>query len=211
MIYIDVNVPDAIHSLERVVRKQVPFATALALTWTAADAQEAVRDDLPEHFTIRNTWVSKGIRIEPARKADWPNMSARIYSRDDFMARQEFGGLKVPRGHSLAIPTKEMLARAGGKRGIIRKKSRPKALLRDRAGAHRRTFIATMGDGTRGIVRRRSKKRLPIDLLYTLVPSARVKPRWDFEPTVREQVQRHFERHFGRALARAIATSKARA
>jgi len=207
VIYIDVNVPDAVKSLGRVARQQVPFATALALTWTAADAQAAVRDALPGKFTIRNTWVDKGIRILPAHKASWPNMSARIYSRDDFMARQEFGGVKVPRGHDLAIPMPEMLARVGGKRGIIRKRNRPKAILNTRRKGIK-PFVATMPDGTHGIFVRRNHERLPIDMLYALVPRAPVKPRWDFEPTVREQVQRQFERHFGRALARALASRR---
>lgn len=206
MLYIDANIPEVVRSFDELRFQQVPFAAALALTWTASDAQKAVRGDLPQRFTIRNRWVEMGIRIEKATKAQWPRPSAEIYSRDDFMVRQELGGTKVPKGNSLAIPTKDMLRRKGGKRGIIRAKNRPRALLS--AKGKRRAFIAKASDGTRGIFIRRGKKRLPVDMLYQLVPRAQVKPRFDFEPTVREQVQLRFEGHFGRALARAIASRR---
>jgi hypothetical protein len=50
--------------------KQVRYASALALTRTAQDAQEQVRRQLPNRFIMRSQWVPKGIRIQRATKAN---------------------------------------------------------------------------------------------------------------------------------------------
>src|SRR5260370_40269244 len=55
--------------MDEAANRQIPFALARALTRTAQDAQSDVRSDLPRRFTIRNTWVSRSIRITPATKA----------------------------------------------------------------------------------------------------------------------------------------------
>lgn len=83
-------------------RKQAVFAAAVALTRTAQEAQGEVVASLPERFTIRTGWVARGIRIQPARR---DRLEAVVYSRDEFMARQETGGTKEGRnGKSVAKP-----------------------------------------------------------------------------------------------------------
>jgi hypothetical protein len=83
-------------------RKQAVFAAAVALTRTAQEAQGEVVAELPERFTIRTGWVARGIRIQPARR---DRLEAVVYSRDEFMARQETGGTKEGRnGKSVAKP-----------------------------------------------------------------------------------------------------------
>lgn len=87
------------------VQRELPFATALSLTWTAKDAQEQVKDDLPDDFTIRRPWVAKGIRIKPARKsARLASIAAKVGSVDDFMALHQTGGKKTGRGGRVANP-----------------------------------------------------------------------------------------------------------
>ncbi|MDP3938462.1 MAG: hypothetical protein Q8R92_10020, partial [Deltaproteobacteria bacterium] len=48
--------------LERVIRDQIPFASALALTRTAQDARDSVIAGLDSKFILRNNWVKGGIR-----------------------------------------------------------------------------------------------------------------------------------------------------
>jgi hypothetical protein len=78
-------------AMSDVAERQTPFATALALTWTAQDAQAVLRGGLERHFTIRDRWTTRGIRIEPAKKR-W--LSAAVGSVDSYMARQVEGGTK---------------------------------------------------------------------------------------------------------------------
>jgi hypothetical protein len=176
--------------------RQVPFATALALTRTAQDAQLEVRRQLPQRFTIRNNFVSQGIRIVPATKT---TLEAAVLSRDDFMVRQEKGGTKTPKdGRSIAVPENVRV----NKRGIVTRANRPRQLL-DKP----RTFIATIR-GVRGIWQRQTKNRTPLRLLYALVPLVRVRPRFGFEETIRKVVTSRFARQFQVAFLQALRTAR---
>lgn len=56
---------------------------AEALTRTALDARDAVRETLPQRFTLRRPWVAQGIGALPATPR---RLVAVVYSRDRFMA-----------------------------------------------------------------------------------------------------------------------------
>jgi hypothetical protein len=55
--------------LDATARRQIPYATAVALTRVSQDAKAELRSGLRHYFTIRNGWVSRGIVNEPARKS----------------------------------------------------------------------------------------------------------------------------------------------
>lgn len=90
--------------LSRLETEQLPYATAKALTETAKQSQEAVRNGLAKSFVLRNTWTSKGIQYERAEKKDWPNAQATIGSRDEYMVKQEEGATVKPVNRLHAIP-----------------------------------------------------------------------------------------------------------
>ncbi|MEO5335214.1 MAG: hypothetical protein H7839_24650, partial [Magnetococcus sp. YQC-5] len=82
--------------------KQIQFASALTLTNLAKDAQAEVRRELPQRFTIRTNWISKGIQIRSASKND---LKATVLVLDQFMAIQETGGIKEGVfGRALGVP-----------------------------------------------------------------------------------------------------------
>ena len=81
----------------RAVGRQVPFATAKALTKTALEARDAVRAGLPARFEIRSTWTARGVTINPASKSDYPNAYAEVGTRHEWMVLQETGGAKAPK------------------------------------------------------------------------------------------------------------------
>lgn len=194
---IDATIPDLERKLSALARSQVPFATALALTMTAVDARDQVREELPRRFTIRRPWVSRGIRTSRATKR---RPEAAVWSRDEFMIAQETGATRRPRGRSIALPR----GIRRNVRQVVPRSRRPRRILENP-----RTFIAPLRGGDRGIFRRRGRKGRAPELLYRLESGAvRIRPRWEFEETVDQVVARRFERNFGRALARAIATSR---
>lgn len=194
MISISVDTTKAIKGLSQLAKDQLPFANARALTWTASDAQKAIRRELPRRFIIRNNYVSKGIRIEKATKA---NQAAKVGSVDEFMERQDKGGTKRPKGRHVAIPVK--IKR--NKRDIVTKSNRPRRIL-DKSGP-RQPFIATV-KGRLGIYQRVTKARTPIQLLYALRPTTQVKARFELERTVQKVVDERFERLFKLSLDDAI-------
>lgn len=86
------------------MEKQVPFATALALTRTAGQGQDRVREELPKHFTLRNKFTEGSIRFKRAEKRDWPNCKAIVGTISPYLEIQEEGGDKTADGKAFAIP-----------------------------------------------------------------------------------------------------------
>ena len=66
----------------------VRIAAAIGLTKVAKEAQTALKDEAASVFHLRNSWVPKGFRIEPATAA---KLSARVGSIDLYMDRHVDG------------------------------------------------------------------------------------------------------------------------
>ncbi len=185
------------------VGRQVPYATKKALDSVAFEARDAVRAGLhPPRFEIRSTWVAKGITVVKARKEDYPNATAVVGSRDEFMVQQETGGEKAPKyTGKLAIPTragqklKEVRRTASGK---IPKRGRPKPLI-----AAGKAFIDKATDEVR--LRQESASgpgRAPP--IFFLREKAHLKPRFEFRETVEGVVARRYGVIFREQLERAL-------
>ncbi|MBM3114267.1 hypothetical protein [Jeongeupia naejangsanensis] len=184
-------------------RKQLPFATAKSLTQAAQAVQQQVRADMPKRFAISRKWIINGIRIEPARKS---RLSARVYSRDKFMGRQEYGGEKRSQDTQvwrwkgkLAIPTDE--ARGGKPHGVVPKKNWPENL----AGA---LFQIRTRDGLDLLCLRR---RGQVQVMYVLEDEVEVDARLKLRETGDRIANVVFPKLFGTNMARAIAQSRRQA
>lgn len=200
MLTVDVDTKQLANSLLRAPRNQVPFAVAMALTRTAQGIQQQLKQDVDKRFTLRNNFVRNAIRFDKATKRDLSAVvgvatSARYDT--DFMERQEFGGLKTPRGRHLAIPVE-----AGrGKRGIIRKSQRPRALLEN----EKRYFTGFI-KGTYGLWKRVKKGELK--LIYKMPQKGQVKERLGLRDTVGRQMQAKFNKNLFDALDYAARTAR---
>jgi len=193
---ISIDTRATIAALDALARKQAPFATALALTKTAQAAQAEVKRTLPQRFTIRNNFVEKGIRVEAARKRDWPRPRAAVYSKDRFMALQETGGVKTGKsGGSVGVP---VTVRRTPKQTLPPSRW-PKALLRKP-----NHFILQTRNGP-ALARRKGGG---IELLYGFAKSVKVKPRLGMASTVENVARKAFVREFEKALAHAMRTAR---
>jgi hypothetical protein len=90
------NISDLERGLNQFAKKELPYAVVRGLTAVAKQAQTQVRSELSQHFTIRNSFVSRGITVEPARKTDWPHAQAVVLSKDAFMTDHEQGAKREP-------------------------------------------------------------------------------------------------------------------
>src|ERR1051325_4706485 len=80
--------------------KQFPFATALALTRTAKDAQPAVRArmqkdfDRPTPFTLNSTYITPAKKTDPVPTADvyFKNEASKGTPAAKYIAPEVFGG-----------------------------------------------------------------------------------------------------------------------
>lgn len=187
---IDIDMSGLSALFKDIYGRQIPFAMALTLTRTAQDCQKEVQRKLPTQFTIRNTWTEKGIRITPASKT---NLQSSIYTKDDYMVLQNDGGVKKPRsGKVLAIPE----AIRTSNTDILKRSMRPKSLLGKKKSG---IFYAVMPSGMKGIWQREGKKGKP-KLLYAFKTDAKVKPRFNFEPTILKTASESMDRQFNLAM-----------
>ena len=182
MLKLDVtaDVAQASEHLSDLAEKHIPNAAAKALTRTAFDARDAVRDSLPERFNLRRPWVKWGVGVTPAKPR---TLMAEVWSRDRFMALQEAGGTKT--GTS-AIPLGPMAQKA--RTQVIPKSQWPGQVM-----AKKNVFYRAGS-----VFERRGEKR--ILALYLLRRQQKVEPRFGMADTVRSVALREYQRQMERAL-----------
>jgi hypothetical protein len=192
------DIKQAVAKLQSITdAKQLPFAIARALTVTARDVQDEVRNNLAQRFTLRNNWVRQGIQIQRATKQ---NLEAMVFSRDAFMGLQEVGGAKSPLGNYLAVPTS--LVRRTPK-DMIRKADRPKSL------GNKAEVIEFMGRKWLALKRsRKGRNKNDLRLMYLLVPRADIEPRLKLRDDGLRVSQAVFQRRLQESLELALRTAR---
>jgi len=173
--------------LNRLRSGRAAKAIAEALNKTAMSARDAVRKDMPRRFTIRRPWVLQGIGIRLARSG---SLEAAVFSRDEFMREQEFGGIRHG-SKARSIPM-------GRIRDLHRKTVIPKAMRPQTLMGKRSTFYRN------GLLFERKGKN-HIELLYQFRKQTKIPQRFGMEETVRSEVLRVMRVNFERELLKAMA------
>lgn len=189
------------------------FAMALALTRTVQATQTYLRSHLASDFTIRSSWVAKGIRIVPATKA---TLTAAVGSKDAFMRLQTIGGQKTPRNsRAVAIPIgarptlqsttrpgkwpSRLLSKVVGARryGPVRKGQRQRSLARSGY------FVAKQGHlaPDHEILYQRKGRR--VVAIWRFAAAVLIKPRWHLLAALEKTAKLEFERQLAAAFKRA--------
>jgi len=189
--------------MQEIVEKQIPFATAKALTLTAKDAQAELRGNLGKHFTVRNKHLARGIRIKSAKKRDAPNIYAEVGSIDAFVVKQaeSSGTTEIkPAGGRRFVPVPVRVRRS--KRQIVRRSKFPAKLLKRPRHAffdgHRRDRV--------GLARYKGRAGAQtLSLQWWLVDRTKVRGRWPFLRTVTKVAKRKAPEHLARELEKAAA------
>jgi hypothetical protein len=71
---------DQLSELTDLEQRQIPFATALALTRTAQDVKAAIEAEMPTVFDRPTNWTLNSLRLIPARK---DRLLARVWIKDE--------------------------------------------------------------------------------------------------------------------------------
>jgi|GEM_PF-1227518 len=192
MLKLDVtaDIAKATEHLSELAQQHVPNAAAKALTRTAFDARDAVRDGLPERFNLRRPWISRGIGVTPAKPR---TLMAEVWSRDRFMAAQESGGQ-----HPDARPIPAGLLREMAQTQVI-----PKRLWLGQVMAKPTVFYRA------GMVfeRRPDRSLMPLYLLRHQ-SGIEVQARFGMAETVRSVALREYRRQMERALREELAKAQ---
>jgi len=198
-IRVDIQGLDATKKYIYGVAKQIPFATALALTRTAKEIQREEIAHIRNAFTVRGSWLREGgkfgVGIVPASKE---NLVAVVESRAPWLEAHEEGTTRTPEGAHFAIPQKDIHRT---KTQVIARSQRPKALKRAFKVESKRgvpLLLQRVGRGKSSILR----------VMYQLTGRAKIDPRLRFFETGRAVVERVWRRIFSEALDHAIRTAR---
>ena len=202
----NINIASNISTLAKAIdafgKNQIPFATHRALNDTAfAVRKEIVERTYPSSFLVKNKQFAKTMfRVErsPSKRV----LVASVFDRlgRDYMVDQAEGGIKVPRGKSIAIPAQDR-PQVRGRASYNRNK--PRTVL-----GRPRAFVQTVGNQEM-ILERRTKKRYPLKRLYLLEDSpVRIPKRFPFYEDGRRTAIRSFDKSFAKRFAAAKRTAR---
>ncbi len=213
----EINVATNVTSLTQIMnafgKDQLPFAMAQSMNQTAFEMRtQTIERTWPGDVTQRNKRFMRSAMMTTTKRsgnyATKKNLNVTVgnYPKGhkmnrDFMERLAVGGVKKPRGTSLAIPGRDAsLPRTAG--GAIRKANRPRQLLN-----RKNVFRITSKGGADLIVRRATKKRYPLQVLYLMDSDGNVKKQFDFYEDAGKQgkisMARNFKKNFKKAQASA--------
>jgi hypothetical protein len=183
-------------------------AASTALTWTAKDAQKALKSDTESVFHLRNRWVPGGIRIKPANRG---SMEAQVGSIDKYMERHVMGAHHPPkkagnalvyRGGSGKRASGGLLVPVYGSIGDAKTHTKARNRLKRMEGTKRKPFVIKAKSGKVLLVRRATKKRLSLVVLAALENQVHITPEWNFKGEVQGVVNARFGENFLRAMAK---------
>jgi hypothetical protein len=192
------NLVDFERKLTMLEKKDLPYATAVALTRTVQDAQGSIIQAIPHIFRTTKKWWNKnqptGVKIRGANfKA--AKLTASVFTSAYFAALQEAGGIKTPhRGKLLAVPTPAV----------------PKS--RRKSGGARKTLSLKNAFATPwGIYTKKGGKKNPkLVKQFAWATHAVIPGRFGFRTMAAKVARRRFRQHLDRELAKAVAKTMER-
>lgn len=232
MVSLGAEISECRRDLTTIQRQELPFVVAKTVTDLAKGSQGKIQRDMRQRFTIRSHWPIRGVRIEPAKKSDmrrYGQCEGAVKHLDHYMTLHEEGGEKenLSRGEPsgsrkrTAIPhyqSRRSLRTGTGRlkqsaKKYLQKPSSTTGLFTRKRGVHRKPkpFIISASGNRSLVVIRRNKHRDNLKYLFVLADRPRVKPRFEFEKTVRvyarENIRRRFAENMRSAMAPVLAQS----
>ena len=98
------NIKEVTKGLSSLQKKQIPFATMLALNDTAFALHKTYKKQTTQKFDNPTQFTQKGFRVDKAKKT---NLVAVVYvdkKREDYMKLQVDGGIRTPKNSAIVIP-----------------------------------------------------------------------------------------------------------
>ena len=218
MIHLSVssNSRQVADQIEKKLERQIPFVTSVALNNTLVKTRnDEVWRDYERVFTARNKAFFRQVaHVYRSKRGQAKTFGAVIGSIQEkmvtpppgvapaggrtadtsFMRRHVSGGVKTPRGASIAIPMTGRVGRKAG--GGIRKAQLPRSITGSKRGFRAGKYI----------MRRKNKKQ--IEAVYHLAKSAKIRGVWNPHMSVFRGVNSRIRHEFAAAWIRAIKTMR---
>ena len=174
-------------------RKQLPFATSRALNDAAfAVRKHTVERAWPEAVDVKKrSFARSAFRVKTSSKV---KLRAEVFARhgSEIFERQARGGIQIPYGSHLAIPTTNALTPTG--------RIRRAAVIRGNTRMFKARFGRTLGLWTRN--------RKGLQLMYHLVPRVRTPKSFRFYEDAERVAVKTFRRQIRKRLREALRTAR---
>jgi len=203
-IKVTTNISTIAKAIDAFGKDQIPFATHRALNDTAfALRKHIVEKTYPKSFEVKNKSFARAMfRVE--RSPSKRKLSAAVYDRlgRNYMVDQAEGGIKTPRGKSIAIPGQDR-PQVRGRASYNRHK--PRTVL-----GRPRAFVQKVGNQEM-ILERRTQKRYPLKRLYLLEQQpVRIPKRFPFYEDGGRKARADFDKYFAKRFREARMTARRR-
>ena len=208
MLSVHSNTKQLTAHLNRIQRKQIPFATAKALTQTAFDVKRTLQNALPRRLDRPTKGIINSVQVDKATKY---NVTARVgfaglgfgktawkESPAKIMRRHIKGGTRYPNKRAIAVPVKQRTNKYG---------NLPRNKISKLLGEKAKYFSGTpKGMSNAGIYQRQKKK---LKMLVAWEPKANYKGgRFPFKSIVKIGVSYNYRKRFVKALQDALKTAR---
>lgn len=208
-ISIKSNVREVARRLDRIQKKQLPFAISVALNKTAEFTATNLNNDTRRYFENPTPFTQRAFGFKKSNKR---NLTARVFARrtqNEYLQYQVFGGIKRPQGRALVLPENIRLNRYGNiprnsiKR-LLARRDTFSGVVRGVAGIWQRGHYTRSGRFSSSSKSRGSSLRL----LVAYEPSATYVPRYPYSRLTRTYVDKAIEPFFDAALKQARRTAR---
>ena len=204
MLSVHSNTKQLTAHLNRIQRKQIPFATAKALTQTAFDVRRALQNALPRRLDRPTKGIINSVQVDKATKY---NVTARVgfaglgfgktawkESPAKIMRRHIKGGTRYPNKTAIAVPVKQRTNKYG---------NLPRNKISTLLANTTKYFSGTpKGMSNAGIYERQKKK---LKMLIAWEPKATYQGgRFPFKGIVKLSVAKNYRKRFERSLQDAL-------
>lgn len=105
-IDVKTNIKEVTKGLTKIQKKQIPFATMLALNDTAFAIHKTMKAQTKQKFKHASNYTQKAFRVEKAKKT---HLTAVVFvdkKREDYFKLQVDGGTRTPKNSAIVIANK---------------------------------------------------------------------------------------------------------
>lgn len=191
------NIKEIERQLSRLQRKQIPFATSMALNNTAFQARKALMAQAPVKLNRPTKYTVNAFRVAKASKR---KLVASVYvddSRAHYLKYQIEGGTRIGKGMGTGVPTRNRKLNAygnipGRRSGLVKGKKQ---------------FISTI-KGVPGVWERYGRKGRKVRLMVGFEKQVTYRPLFPFYKIVGGVVRGRFKRNLERAIVRALGSAR---
>lgn len=196
--------------LSNVQKKQIPFATAQAITKTLHVARKDVIRQLDKDIDRPTPFTRRGFRVDGADKVKLTGRLFILPKQEQYLRWQIFGGVRLPAGQALALRPAKFVA--GGVRvdryGNIPKSQQARALLAKGAFSGTVNGVAGIWQAPKKTKTGKLRKGARMKLLLAYERQAVYRRRYRFFERGQNSIRVNWPRQFEQSFRSAMRTAR---